>query len=97
MVIPSFIFVYLNSLDRSISNRRYVWLFLVSPCLKETLVFNANSVDPDRKHRSAASDEVFTVCKSPFYRTLGINGLTTGLRSKVQSNRKSFGLDLSSR
>ena len=50
-------FFYLNSLDRSISYVREVWLvFLSSPCFVETSVLNANSVDPDQTPRSAASD-----------------------------------------
>ena len=47
---------YLNSLDRSISNRRDVGLFLVLPCFIEIPVLNANSVDLDQTPRSAASD-----------------------------------------
>ena len=48
---------YLNSLDRSFSNRRGVWLFfLLLLCFIEISVFNANSVDPDPTSHSAASD-----------------------------------------
>ena len=46
----------LNSLDRSISSTRGVWLFLLIPCFIEIPVFNANSVDPDQTPRSVASD-----------------------------------------
>ena len=42
---------YRNSLDRSISNRRGVWLVFTNEYL-----FNANSVHPDQMPRSAASD-----------------------------------------
>ena len=47
---------YLNSLDRSISSRRGVWLFLLLLCFIESPVFNANSVDSDQMLHSAASD-----------------------------------------
>ena len=50
-------FFYLNSLDRSISSKRDVWLvFLLLLWFTEIPVFNANSVDPDQTPRSAASD-----------------------------------------
>ena len=40
---------YLMSLDRSISNRRGVWLlFLLLPRFIEVPVFSADSVDPDQ-------------------------------------------------
>ena len=48
--------MYRNSLDRSISNTRGVWLVYLLPCFIEIPVFNANSVDPDQTPRSAASD-----------------------------------------
>ena len=38
---------YLNSLDRSISNRRGVWLIFLIVWFIRYPVFNANSVDPD--------------------------------------------------
>ena len=42
-------FFYLNSVDRSISIRRDVWLvFLLLPCFIENPVFNENSADPDQ-------------------------------------------------
>ena len=47
---------YLIFLDRSFSNRRCVWLFLLLPCFIEIPVFKANSVDPDQTPRSGASD-----------------------------------------
>ena len=48
---------YLNSLDRSISYIRGVWLdFLLLPCLKENFELNANSVDPDQMPGSSATD-----------------------------------------
>ena len=47
---------YHNSLERSISNRRGVWLFLLLRYFIETLVLSANSVDPDQTPHSAASD-----------------------------------------
>ena len=41
--------IYYNSLDRSVSNRRDVWLFFyLSPCFIEVPVFNTNHVDPDQ-------------------------------------------------
>ena len=62
--IPSGL-VCLNSLDRSISNRKGVWLFLLL-CFVEIPVRNANTVDPDQTPRSVASD-------------LGLNCLPTSL------------------
>ena len=53
--IPSGLF-YPKSLDPSISKRRNICVFLVSPCFIEIPVYNANSVDPDQTPRSAASD-----------------------------------------
>ena len=49
---------YWNSLDKSISNRRGVWLvFIIDlPYFITIPVFNANSVDPNQMLRSAASD-----------------------------------------
>ena len=48
---------YLNSFDRLFSNRRGVWLyFLLLLYFIEFPAFNANSVDPDKTPRSAASD-----------------------------------------
>ena len=47
---------YLKSFDRSISNRKGFWLFLLLLCFKEIPVFNSNSVDPDQTPHSAASD-----------------------------------------
>ena len=49
-------FFYLNFFDRSIFNRRGVWVVLLLPCFKEIPVNNANSVDPDPIPRSVASD-----------------------------------------
>ena len=43
---------YLNSLDRSFTKRRDVWLFLLLYFI-EIPVFNANSVDPDQTPRNA--------------------------------------------
>ena len=47
---------YLNTLDKSFSNRRGVWLVLLLPCVLEIPVLNANSADPDQMSHSAASD-----------------------------------------
>ena len=47
---------YANSLDRSFSNRRVVWLVFIITKFIENPVFNANSVEPDQTPRSAASD-----------------------------------------
>ena len=49
--------LYLNSLESSISNKRGVCLFLLSPCFIEVSVFNADCVDTDQMPRSAASDQ----------------------------------------
>ena len=53
--MPNKIF-YMRFLDRSISNRRGVWLVLLLSCFIEILVFNANSLDPDQMLPSAVSD-----------------------------------------
>ena len=47
-----------NSLDRSICNRKGVWLFLLLhvPCFKEIPALNAGSVDPNQTPRPLASD-----------------------------------------
>ena len=50
--------------------------FLLLPSCFEIPVLNANSVDPDRTPRSAASGQVYTFCQCRFYGTLGINGLS---------------------
>ena len=48
--------IYLRFLDRSISNRRDVWLFvLLLPCFIEIPVFNANSLDTDQTTISSIS------------------------------------------
>ena len=47
---------YLNSLDRSFSNRWVSGHFLLLPGFTEIPVFKANRVDPDQTPRSAASD-----------------------------------------
>ena len=47
---------YLSSLDKFISIRRGVGLLLLLPCFIEILIFNTNSVEPDRTVRSVASD-----------------------------------------
>ena len=52
---PSGLF-YRNSLDRSISYIRGVWLFLLLSCSLEISELNANSVDLDQTPRFAASD-----------------------------------------
>ena len=53
--MPSGLF-YLESLDRSISNKRGVWLVFIITLFIEIPVFNANSIDPDQTPRCAASD-----------------------------------------
>ena len=53
--MPSGLF-YINYLDRFISNLRFVWLVLLSPCCIAGPVISANSVDPDQTPHSAASD-----------------------------------------
>ena len=53
---PSGLF-YLNSLDRSISCTRGVWLvFIIIIFYKKKSKFNANSVDPDHTPRPAMSN-----------------------------------------
>ena len=52
--MPSGLF-YLNSLDRSISSGRGIWLVFLLPCFIATPVYNANSVDPDQMPHYAAS------------------------------------------
>ena len=47
---------YLSFWDRSISNRRDVWLVLIIIVFIAIPVSNANSVDPDQTPRSVASD-----------------------------------------
>ena len=49
--MPSGLF-HLNSLDWSMSKRRSVWLFSLSPFFVEMRVLNAKSVDPDQTPRS---------------------------------------------
>ena len=46
---------YLNTLDKSFSNRRGVWLVLLLPCFLEIPVLNANSVDPDQMSHSGSA------------------------------------------
>ena len=65
---------YLTSLDRSISNRRSIWLVFIITMFIEISVFNAKSVDSDQTPHSTVSDLVYTVCSCPFYGTPGING-----------------------
>ena len=50
--MPSGLF-YHNSLDRSLSNIRGVWLVSLLSCFVEFTVFNANSVDSDQTLCSA--------------------------------------------
>ena len=50
--------------------------FLLLQCFIEIPVFNANSVDPDQTLHSVGLIWVYTICQCPFYRMLGINGLT---------------------
>ena len=53
--MPSGLFC-LNSVDRSISNRRGVWLHFIITMFYEFHVLNAKSEDPDPTPLSAASD-----------------------------------------
>ena len=49
--------LYINSLDRSNSNKRGVWYrFSLLSCFTKIPVFNANSVDPDQTPRFKVSD-----------------------------------------
>ena len=63
--IPSGFF-YLNSLDRSISYRRGVWLLFIITMFIEIYVFNAHSVDPDQTPLLRRLIWVYTVCLCPF-------------------------------
>ena len=56
---------YLNSFDRSSSNRRDVYLFLLLLWFTEIHVFNANSVDSDQMPHSVASDLVLRCLPMP--------------------------------
>ena len=49
-------FCYINTLDRSVSSRRGVWLFLSLSCFIESPVSNASRVNHDQTSRSVASD-----------------------------------------
>ena len=49
-------FFFLNSLDRSISYIRSVWLAFIITMFVEISELNANSVDPDQTPRSVAFD-----------------------------------------
>ena len=46
---------YLNTLDKSFSNRKGVWFVLLLPCFLEIPVLNANSVDPDQMSHSGSA------------------------------------------
>ena len=65
-----------NSFDRSISNRRGVWLDLIIKIFNGNSCIKCNSVGPDQTPRSAASD-LGLHCQCPCYGTLGLNGLTS--------------------
>ena len=54
--MPSGLF-YLESLDRSISNRRCAWTVFIITLFYRFPIFNANSVDPDQTPHSVASDQ----------------------------------------
>ena len=53
--MPSGLF-YFNSLDRSISNIRGVWLVLLLSCFVDISEHNANSVNHDQMPHSVVSD-----------------------------------------
>ena len=53
--MPSELF-YLDSLDRSISSRKDVWLYFLITMLYRIPLFNANSADSDYTPRSVAFD-----------------------------------------
>ena len=50
-------------------------VFIIIIFCRNSLNFNANSVDPNQMPHSAASDLVYTVCQCPFYGMLGLYGL----------------------
>ena len=72
---PSGLF-YHKSLDRSISNRRDVWLVFILKSFIEIYVINANGVALIRRHVLWRPSWVYTICQCPFYGTLGIHGLS---------------------
>ena len=72
---PSGLF-YHKSLDRSISNRRDVWLVFILKSFIEIYVINANGVALIRRHVLWRPIWVYTICQCPFYGTLGIHGLS---------------------
>ena len=69
----------LTHLCRVDSSTLTLWTssFPVLSCFLEIFEHNANSVDPDQRPHSVASDLCQTVCQSPFYGTLGLYGLRT--------------------
>ena len=79
---------YLRFLDRSISNRRGVWLVLFLPYFIEIPVFNANSLDPDQMSQNAASDLGLDCSQCPIYGTPGINGLSMNSLCKKKKKKK---------
>ena len=66
--------IYHYSLERSISNRKGVWLVLVLRFL-EIPVFNANNVDSDQIPHYVVSDLSTLFANVAVLGTLGINGL----------------------
>ena len=67
--------IYINSLDRSISSKRGVWLVFITIMYIEITIFNVNRVDPDQTPILRPLIWIYTVCHCKFYRTLCINGL----------------------
>ena len=66
-------FFYRKSLDRSISNRRGVWLPFIITNIYKMPALSANSVDPNQTPQRLIW--VFTVCQCPFNGMPDLNGL----------------------
>ena len=85
--------VYLNSLDRSISNRGAVWLVFIIIMFIEIPVLKTNGTDPDQTPRSAASDmglhclSMSLLCVMHFKTVMRKSALFGFLVVKVHSNR----------
>ena len=73
--MPSGLF-YFNSLDRSVSYIRDVWLGFIVTIFVEISELITNSVDPNQTLRSGLDIWVYTFCQCPFYGMPGVNGLT---------------------
>ena len=82
-------FFYLNSLAMFISYIGGVWLVLLS-CFVGIFEINANNVDADLIRRCVSRHLicVFTVCKCPCYRPLGLNLLKKHSEKLIRTHPK---------